>query len=353
MSYVEDRLANVTIQSIQYLRGVAALMVVWHHARSQFPSVKELFPGSSGAAGVDLFFVISGFIMVVTTEGARTTCGEFIRRRLIRIAPLYWVLTLAMVAVWVVAPSVFKTLKVTPETLLLSLAFVPHFSLSFPDFVWPLLVPGWTLNFEMFFYLVFGLLLLAPVRWRLISLTALFAALVGLGIALGPFDSPLLQTYTSMLLLEFVAGAWIGHLWRRGYCNLPSSVSLAMVVAGFLLLTLGNVGVLEVANELIGASMVVFGVLNSRFAETRLTWLSRLGDSSYSLYLTHLFTLGVLRLIWAAVLPGDMDWGLGSMFMLTSMLGCALVGHLTYEWLERPMLRWMQSLTARPREQGA
>jgi exopolysaccharide production protein ExoZ len=350
MSFIDPQLASSTIQPIQYLRGVAAMMVVWHHARLQFPSIKELFPGASGASGVDLFFVISGFIMVVTTDGAGTTCKEFIRRRLIRVAPLYWVLTLAMVALWVVAPSVFKSLRVTWETLLLSLAFVPHFSASFPGVIWPLLVPGWTLNFEMFFYLVFGLLLLAPPRWRLPSLTALFVALAAFGIAAGPFDSPVLRTYTSFLLLEFVAGAWIGHLWLRGHCNLSIGMSLALVGAGFVILTVGDVGVFERGNEVLGAAMVVGGVLNPRFARLSLDWLSRLGDSSYSLYLTHLFTLGVMRLVWASMLPIEMDWALGLVFMVTAMLACAIVGYLTYRWLERPMLRKLQSMSV-PRPQ--
>ena len=177
------------ILPIQYLRGIAALMVVWHHSSSQIPALNRFFPGSSGAHGVDLFFVISGFIMAVTTTGAGLTPLQFLRRRVVRVVPLYWILTLAMVGLALVAPSLFRTLKVTADTLVQSLLFIPHFSTSFTDKAWPLLVPGWTLNYEMYFYVILAVILLLPAAWRMSTLAAFFGISVVAGWLLGPMQS--------------------------------------------------------------------------------------------------------------------------------------------------------------------
>jgi exopolysaccharide production protein ExoZ len=166
--------------------------------------MSSLVPWAFGTSGVDLFFVISGFIRVVTTSGTGMGPGEFWRRAS---RPLYWLLTLLMIAVALVAPGLFKTLKVAPSTLVQSLLFIPHFSQSFPGVVWPLLVPGWTLNFEMFFYAVFGLALLLPERNRLLPLVTFFVMLTAIGLVFGPFASAAAQTYTHPMLLEFAAVA--------------------------------------------------------------------------------------------------------------------------------------------------
>src|ERR1019366_2869669 len=143
------------IHPIQYLRGIAALMVVWHHGVGQLATLETYFPFRFGTSGVDLFFVISGFIMVVTTAGRDVTPTEFIARRFVRVVPLYWVLTLALAATALVAPSLFRSVTLTAVSLIQSLLFIPHFSPSHAGMIWPVLVPGWTLNYEMFFYVVF------------------------------------------------------------------------------------------------------------------------------------------------------------------------------------------------------
>jgi len=94
------------IRSIQYLRALAALMVVWVHSLYMIPGVAEEFNAPNfGGAGVDLFFVISGFIMVVTTAEKDVTPMEFFCRRIVRVVPLYWLATLAMIAGAAISPN--------------------------------------------------------------------------------------------------------------------------------------------------------------------------------------------------------------------------------------------------------
>jgi exopolysaccharide production protein ExoZ len=161
---------------------------------------------------VDHFFVISGFIMAVTSLGSTQGPWHFWRRRFIRVVPLYWVLTFLMVSIWFLKPALFKTLSPSWSTLAQSLLFIPHFSVSFPDEVWPLLVPGWSLNYEMFFYAVFGFCLALPVRLRVVALSLFFLALVFAGYAFAPVASAAQRVYLSPLLLEFLFGVWIGTL---------------------------------------------------------------------------------------------------------------------------------------------
>ena len=116
------------ILPIQYLRGIAALMVVWFHSVGQIPGGRHVSsPSNFGNSGVDLFFVISGFIMVVTTAGTDVSAFEFLRRRIVRVVPLYWLLTLAMVVAAIALPSLFKTLIVAPKTLAREPAVHPAF----------------------------------------------------------------------------------------------------------------------------------------------------------------------------------------------------------------------------------
>lgn len=334
------------ILPIQYLRGVAALMVVWFHSVGQIPAVSAMFPATFGNSGVDLFFVISGFIMVVTTSGPGVTAREFIRRRIVRVVPLYWLLTLVMVAAALALPSLFRTLVVAPKTLVESLLFIPHFSASFPSKAWPLLVPGWTLNFEMFFYLVFAVSLLLPRRIQLPVFVTAFVALVATGLLLGPFASAPAQVYTDPIMLEFVAGALLGRWWLSGRWQAPRWLSVIAMLAGAALLVLRNEPPLGFVNQMLGAALVVFGSLHGTFGGWVNRPLKALGDSSYSLYLTHLFTLGVLRVIWSRAFPGSPSEIGACAFLAISLVGCSLVGMLVYRMIEVPLLARLQHLGA-------
>ena len=120
--------------------------------------------------------MISGLIM--WTIGARRppTPKEFLLRRVIRVVPLYWFVTLALAGTWLVLPNLLPNLSPTPSDVLLSLFFIPHYDPT--GQIVPLLVPGWTLNYEAFFYVVFAATLLTPLANRLWLLTAVLATFV-------------------------------------------------------------------------------------------------------------------------------------------------------------------------------
>lgn len=332
------------IHPIQYLRGIAALMVVWHHALEQLPGLSAHFPLRFGTSGVDLFFVISGFIMVVTTFGKSVTPAQFLARRLVRVGPLYWVLTCCLVAMVLVAPSLFRSVHLTPGHLAQSLLFIPHLSPSHPGMIWPVLVPGWTLNYEMFFYAVFAAALVF--RHSLPVLVGTLSGLVAAGYLFGPFDNAIAQTYTDPILLEFVLGAVVGRLWLAGVA-LSFPTSFVAMAIGTVCLLLRDMPPLGIYTQLAGAVLVVCGALNDRFAAKRSALLLLLGDASYSIYLTHLFALGVLRWAWSASNLAVSSTAAALSFMGLGLACSAIVGWLVYRWVEVPLLARMRAFRTR------
>ena len=263
---------------IQYLRAVAALMVVLFH----------VLGGSEGAfyvgqAGVDVFFVISGFIMWTVTSHREQQPGRFLYRRLLRIIPLYWSITLLVFARRYVIGTA------TLPDLAYSLLFIPH-RMSDGTFD-PIVLPGWTLNYEMFFYAVFALALWISVARRLTIITLLLTALVMLGLVLQGLSAAWAAVYLNSLLLEFLAGAWIGYATARFKLDQPV---IGMVMVGYCLGILAFEQVTQI--HLIDWRVLVFGLpsvglLIGLLALERFTPeirpLKLLGDSSYAIYLVH------------------------------------------------------------------
>ncbi len=149
--------------------------------------------------------------------------GAFLRARAIRIVPLYWLATLL---------AAILAGTTNAGHLLASLLFLPH---AGPDGMgWPMLVQGWTLNFEAFFYAAFAASLVLPARIRLPVLTAGFGALILAGLALHPEDAAL-SIYTSPMLLEFLAGAWLHRAWSRGWMPIGWQAALCAALGVLLL----------------------------------------------------------------------------------------------------------------------
>jgi exopolysaccharide production protein ExoZ len=338
------------IRPIQYLRALAALMVVWHHSLTQVPATIQFIRlPEFGTSGVDLFFVISGFIMSVTTTEKPLTPWQFFELRIVRVVPLYWLVTLLMIGCAVVAPSAFKTLLFSPMAVAKSLFFVPYHSLSFPTEIWPVLVPGWTLNYEMFFYALFAITLALPLGIRMICLVTTLGSLVIVGHVAQPAN-PIALIYTSPLLLEFGLGAIVGYLWMRRSLDMSLASSLAAVVVGLWMLF--SRGELWGYSPMVGATLTVIGCLCAWIRSWDSRILLELGNASYSIYLTHLFALGGLRVIWARLMPQvSMQYAIA--FMVAALLTSSMVGWICYRWVEQPLTKRLRKLVTRKSTVGA
>lgn len=328
-----------SLEGLQYLRAIAALMVVWTHAREQFDWLRLQFPSEAGAYGVDLFFVISGFVMVYTTHGRQITAWQFMRKRIERVAPLYWVTTLGLLAVALLAPSLVRSVMPDLGHTVASLLFWPMVSPKFPDHYWPVLIPGWTLNYEMAFYLLFALSLFLPARQRITSIVLALGAWVVLMQWL-PHPEGVIDFYSNPIILNFAAGMLLGRAYLGGWLSSKPHIGFYLIIFGIICWWMADR--LDLGNRLIGAGIpstaIVAGVCLVGTQLPHWPVLQKLGDASYSIYLSHVFTLGALRWLWPKWVPSSWQgWWASLMFMVVALALCAMAGVGVYRWIESPI----------------
>lgn len=323
------------IRSVQVLRGVAALMVVLHHLQNQTQRLGLPYVAADALqAGVDIFFVISGFIMWVSTSGGRALGAlEFYRNRIIRIVPLYWCITSIVVAAAIIHPQAMYTTVFDFHHVVLSFLFVAS-SHPVTGLYQPILVPGWSLNLEMFFYLIFGLAIAAAKRRPSLKsgmIAAILLALYGLGKII-PQTGPI-SFYTQGIILEFLAGILIGMAYIKGK-RLPTVWCHVLIAAGVVVLlvpeTFPQAAGREVYWGLPATAIVAGAVFAPPFATGM---LDRLGDWSYSLYLTHPITLAACHFAWRSA-PHALPVGLFPWF---AILAATAAAFLVYRFAEVPL----------------
>jgi len=340
---VERSAAPSTFLTVQALRAIAALMVVAYHAFDMW--ALRVKPGdywTNGAAGVDIFFVISGFVMVVSAQrlvGQPSSWSIFMRHRIVRIVPLYWLLsTLKLILVVFFAGLALRS-SLNADYILRSYLFFPvvdtagHFR--------PLLPVGWTLTYEFMFYLLFALALALRVEVLRVVIPA-FALIGGLALLRGG-DWPEWTILFSTIVFEFLFGVVLAKLILRGWSMSPVVAGGAIVLGFALLLTVpeGSENLRVIAWGIPALAIVAGAVsLESQLGRWLPGWLLKLGDASYSIYLVHGFVLPILGISVAAL-----HWS-GYLAQGTTVLICliagALAGWLTYVGVERPTLLWMK-----------
>jgi exopolysaccharide production protein ExoZ len=332
--------------SIQVLRGVAAMMVVLYHIMvrlAEFHGVPESEIYGHMSAGADIFFVISGFVMAISSESLRQKADgwrTFIRRRLIRVVPLYWLLT--TVKICLVALAGHGSLSLV--NALASYFFIPSHNAA--GEVKMILPVGWTLSFEMLFYACFALAL--STRMTPIRLLVPVFSVVGVASLFRGDDWPVFSQLLSMFPLEFIFGVAIGNLMLKGK-RLPARAAALVLLAGIaaiLTLPVGPAIGAAVYDERVDlrvlawgvpAAMIIAGLVNLEDSLSFPRWLLVVGDSSYSIYLTHGFLLATMPLL--------LSKGFSEFLLAPAMvLGCAFIGILTYRLVENRMTEGLKPL---------
>jgi peptidoglycan/LPS O-acetylase OafA/YrhL len=338
------------LDSLQILRALAALLVVHFHSivlaenlgtpprQAAFFSLENF-----GAVGVDVFFVLSGFVVSLSAARAHGA-GDFLLRRAIRLMPLYVLLTLASVAT-----RLIRGVRVDPSYVAQSLLFLPTFTGTALPVIWV----GWTLAFEVFFYVVVGALLSLPARRAL----AVRAAVVVAGFILAGAaahavvggGSPLLpglNVVANPIALEFVFGCLIGVAWQRWRWHGPALLASG---AGLLALTVcvGFGQIFEAKFVLDGSlswhRLVIWGipaaVLVAGATQLRTEMGSRvgrilvgLGDRSYSIYLSSAITLPIVGAYWPKLARAG-----GDAAVLLAVAISTVVGVGCFRYVERPV----------------
>jgi peptidoglycan/LPS O-acetylase OafA/YrhL len=340
-----------TFHSIQALRGLAASLVVIAHI-FEHPSRGDANALLlTGRFGVEIFFVISGFVMTHVAGQGAFSPGAFAVRRTLRIVPIYWVCTFLVFAVALAAPALFKTTSADVKHLVLSLFFIPAPDPQAPSDWRPLFKLGWTLNYEMFFYAALMLLFWCRKRiQRSVILTVAFGALVLLSFAIPPKAS-ILAFYANIALIPFLVGVWLAE-FSAAFERVPRWGGVALIAAAALstawlyqlpfetMRDLGPHLVMTLAAALIVASGLAY---ERRFAPRGLVQM--VGNSSYSLYLTHMFLVGAA---WAAIeradLPTAAQWALTPLIYIAAVV----TAYASYRIIELPFNKLAHRLTQRP-----
>jgi exopolysaccharide production protein ExoZ len=312
---------------VQYLRGIAAMLVVLHHSGAT----------QLGPFGVNIFFVISGFVMWATTAAIDVSPLVFWRRRLVRIVPLYWLFLSLLVAVAVSAPQYLNTTEITPENVIKSFLFIPHFHVV-QKFIAPILIPGWSLNYEMFFYFIFGIaLVIKSETRRAIAIVIFLWSLVLLGLSFHPAGA-VAATYTNPGLLLFLDGVILAMIYRARNIG---SVTLGAILVGIGVLTRA-IGVTDDFGLFAGLSpvLIVAGTLALEPALRRApsVLLHTAGNASYSIYLSHLFFLRLSELGWRHFVGGGSSRVLDATYVTFSLIFAIGGGIAIHYFIERPML---------------
>ncbi|PTQ73862.1 acyltransferase [Pseudomonas sp. GV071] len=296
--------------SLQALRALAAWLVVGHHIMQVFFDFKAESPLGQffidkGAVGVDIFFIISGFVIYLSTQGKDIAAGRFLLNRVLRIVPAYWLFSLLAALLIVYAQPVMPGQSFELQHFLLSLLFIPADNPAGYG-LYPTLAVGWTLNYEMFFYLLFALGFSVPERYRLWLIAgALF--LVG---TVATREDWVSDFYRNSIVYEFLFGIMLGMAYQRGW--IKPGRWLPVLVIALSLLTIYHLDsamrVLQwgVPSLLIVASCIS---LEDQFRGNRV--LKSLGDCSYSVYLVHVL---VLSLGWYLTQRYDLNiyWMIGA-----------------------------------------
>lgn len=328
---------QLMIANLQLLRGIAALLVVFVHLQvilRPLGIAPDAFAFLHG--GVDIFFVISGFIMIYVTDQRPTTAKGFLADRVLRIVPVYWLFTAMMfVAAW--ALPMLGGWRPGLAELVQSFLFIPF---GEPPLFSPLLYVGWSLNLEMYFYVLFAITiaLTASVARRILLLFAMLCLPVIASRWL-PTDNPA-TLYGNPMVFEFVLGMLIAH-YRARLVRIPAAVALAMAAFASLALVIDPLrgwmpGTFH--RFAIPAAMLVIAAiaLEARNLRAGHAGVKALGAMSYSLYLTHPMVLSVFNNIQERV--PLLQTPAGALVLMTmGLAACLIFSWLVWRFFEVPV----------------
>lgn len=329
---------NQHFNCIQALRGITALFVALEHVRFL----------SCGAFGVDIFFIISGFMAMFATHD---DTKHFLKKRIIRIYPLYSLITLGTFFLILIFPGLFHLSEANPCYLVKSLLFIP-FEIS-PGIIQPLVRVGWTINYEMLFYLLFFVSFRISHKYRGLICSGLLCLLVLLGHAL-PMENTYLTFYGNCIQLEFMLGILTYYMVRKlyaicegnSYVPLLSYLSIPVVLAFFLFLAITKQqtdisGLGRILHWGLPAFFIVLCTFVMNSFITMPKFMVYLGNISFSIYLLHYYPL---MFIDRKIFSFETYSPKGMLFVISGLLIVILISSISYVLIEKRLTRLLRNL---------
>jgi peptidoglycan/LPS O-acetylase OafA/YrhL len=343
--------AKNKLNLIQMLRGIASLLVVLYHATMNMPiNFKMNFIGGwfyFGNGGVDIFFVLSGFIITYTSFksiGNSKQFFPFLRRRFIRIFPSYWIIIGGFLAMQLLLPSFYGNGYVFSFSNLLSTAF---------------LLPGhamvngvsWTLTYELFYYLLFSLAFLIPDKRISIFLAILYVCFL-IALPVIGYNTDNNGQYWQIFAFPMNVEFFLGILSVALISRIPNSFALPLIIIGSLLFMIGGVLtdqhywiVNNVFNRVIvfgiPSLMIITGIVKLELNKTRRVHniLLSLGEASYSLYLLHLpLVVAGMKVIARAGIENNF---MLQLLVLLLIVVICFISIVFFNWVEKPIIKWL------------
>jgi peptidoglycan/LPS O-acetylase OafA/YrhL len=348
-------MAGRQIANLQGLRGIAAFLIVLYHLQPLLNREYGLSLHSNFAVfGVDIFFVLSGFVMFFSNAEPQPAGVQlFLAQRFFRIVPLYWLATLAIIAFFLAGFRPVGLHELSVSIVAQSLVFIPS---AFADGRHDLILTvGWTLMFELFFYLAFALTF--PMRSLEKSFAVLASAFVGLSV-IGQIVKPLpylLNFFTSPIMLEFLYGAAAAILFLRWKGEAPRwlpIVGLALLILGFAIAIAEDAAGIGVPNKhdarflMLGLpALAVFGgalVMERGGRTLKNRFFLELGAASYVLYLFHPLILQIGVKLERLAIPNS-----AAVAGAVATSVCLASAFAIHRWIEVPLIAWSKRLTHR------
>jgi exopolysaccharide production protein ExoZ len=354
-----------TVLSLQVLRGVAALLVVFCHAHH---AADEAWPAGIsrpdiwlpvrfydiGAVGVDIFFVISGFIMVYVSQPYRSgekPASDFLIKRLIRIYPLYALMTLVEISLTVIHNYRHGAeFPYTAWRIIGSFGFIPTFNGD--GLLRPILWQGWTLFYEMFFYVCFSLVLTFSKRHILTPLIVTFAVVFGIARLHGGVDeleNPISTFFGSGFMFEFLYGCSVGLIFQKGLITSRgwlTCVAIALVLFACSFMVTDTNVYLTYWFLILGIPATILFVGFLKIDLMKIKWpslLLLLGNASYSIYLSHIIFIYKVREL---ILSRFNTVENGDALILVLWISAICLGVLVYFMIEKPLQSWLNGIYA-------
>lgn len=338
------------IQNIQALRGLAVTSVVLMHLmimEKKFGGAQTLLSGSMifRFFGVDLFFIMSGFLMVTITRGKfqdPVNALKFLYARLAKIYPIYWIFTSLVLIVYLIRPEWVNSYQGNQVDILSSFLLIPEQTL-------PLIIVAWTLVHEMYFYIVFTVIILF-VREKYLKHSILLWGIIALAINLlvGPVN-PFIKVISHPLTFEFIAGCFLAYIYHNSDIKISRKILLPAAVLSLVISLAAYYRFQSVTGEIempgwwrilifgLPALITVFCMI---YAEkdgfTIHNIFYSIGNASYSIYLTHVLTLSAFGHFWSMFAA---DGIIDNIVMIpVSFALVLLTGFISYNYLEKPLL---------------
>jgi len=353
---IEAGYAMLELKSIQILRAVAAISVVYSHiAYSLYAPIPRPIP-AFGLFGVDIFFVISGFVMAMVVAKGHSA-RSFAISRLTRIVPLYWILTTCLLLLAATKPELLSSTTINLLNYLKSLFFIPYFKEN--GSLTPMLTVGWTLNYEMFFYLCMWMSLFVVKRFY-IQATIILIILCYVFASIATTNNVLSSFFGNTQIFEFILGLLLYKTYGlRQSSNHSPFIPIVIATMTYIFMAYGEMSGFS-GNKLllygIPSAALVYSVLHLENVFTQgnqkvVSILTTIGAGSYATYLSQLYVIeGVIRIMhlkWSYLDPFSI---FGTTFIIMSAL---IVGHLLYTYIDKPIGSYLkrQFLTVKPAQQ--